>query len=393
MGTWYEKVRGRVPDSPIVKDLIESVERLPGLDNWSPPRGLENHWLDLIRWGFPLWMTHSLAGVEPLQRAIGAEVLATGGPAAETLAELSAAALCVGLGAIAGGRIPRGNDRTADWRMVWPVDASLDLEVTAARKKERHVQRQAFATELADHLFEADRDFDVVIDLADPTIPEDRDAILTTAKTITSGQTEEAAGRWRVRAQEITREPTVLYTGGQDPRPSWWSVDQARCFVFKGYVAGPDTHRAPPQVRVCFGVAYDSYVNPIMRKANSPQGTTGLPFLVAVDISELPGAFRELPRVAAGLLPFWKAVSGILLFHEVTGMDRVGWLWRLLGNPHAEVPLPERLCAGRADLPETMETGVRLTQQQANKPEGATYPSIERTPTGVPPLGAAHVER
>lgn len=370
MGTLYEKVRGRVPDTPIVRDLVESVERLAGLASWSPPHGAENHWTELIRWGFALWMTRSLGSVDALQRALGAEVLASGGPTPETFAELSGAGLCVALGAIAGRRIPRGNSRTADWRIVWPVNADLDVEVTVAKKKEKHLKRQALATNLANALFQADRDFDLVIDLADPTAPEDRDAIQATAKTITSGQTEGVPGRWEVRAQEVTREPTVLFIGGQDPRPPWWSADQARCFVFQGQVAGPDTHRAPPQVRVCFGVPYDSYVNPIMRKADSPQGTAGLPFLVAVDISDLPGAFREIPRAVAALLPFWKAVSGILLFHDMTGVDRVGWLWRLIRNPHSVVPLPEALCAGRADLPETMETGVRLTHE-TNESGGA----------------------
>ncbi len=370
MGTWYDKIRRCVSDAPIVRDLVESVERLPGLDKWSPRYGLENHRTELIRWGFALWMTRSLPGVEPLQRDIAGEILASDKPSPETFAELSGAALCVALGAVAGGRIPRGGGRTADWRMAWPGDAGLDLEVTAAKRKKKHVERQAFATDIANVLFTADHEFDLVIDLADPPLPEDRDAILTKAETIASGQTEGDPPRWEMRALKITRAPTVLYTAGQDPRPSWWPVDQARCFVLKGYVAGPDTDRAPSQVRICFGVPYDSYVNPIMRKADSPQGTEGLPFLVAVDIEDLPDAFREIPRAVTGLLPLWKAVSGILLFHGMTSIDRVGWLWRLLRNPYAEVPLPEELCAGRADLPQTMETGIMLTQQE-NKSGGA----------------------
>jgi len=75
--------------------------------------------------------------------------LASGRPAPETFAELSGAAICVALGAVAGGRIPRGSGRTADWRMVWPGDAGLDLEVTAAKRKKKHVERQTFATDLA----------------------------------------------------------------------------------------------------------------------------------------------------------------------------------------------------------------------------------------------------
>jgi hypothetical protein len=370
MGTWYEKVSGLVPDAPIVRDLVESVERVPGLDCWSPRDGLENHWIELISWGFVLWMSRSLAGVDRLQRALGAEIVASGGPAPDTFAELSGAGLCVSLGAVAGGRIPRGNGKTADWRMVWPEDAGIDVEVTVARRKERHVERQALAMDLTKTLFKADRDFDLVVDLVNPTIFEDREAILAVAKTITSGQDVGSPGRWQLRAKAITRNPTVLFTGGQNQRPTWWPVDDARCSVFHGYVAGLETQHAPPQVQVFFGVPYDSYVNPIMRKANFPQGTAGLPFLVAIDISNLPGAFSEMPRAVTGFLPLWKALSGILLFHNLMGIDRVGWLWRLITNPYADVPLPESLCGARANLPQTMETGVRLSKEH-QKPAGA----------------------
>jgi hypothetical protein len=133
-------------------------------------------------------------------------------------------------------------------------------------------------------------------------------------------------------------------------------VDQARCVVLRGYAAGPDTYRAPPQVRICFGVPYVSYVNPIQKKSDSPQGTKGLPFLVAVDITDIPDAFKEIPRAVEELLPFWTGVSGILLFQSVISSDRVGWIWRLIKNPYAEVPLPEELCAGRANLPEIKHT-------------------------------------
>jgi hypothetical protein len=143
MRSWYERVSGRVPDAPIVRDLIESVERLPGLDSWSPPHGLENHWTDLIRWGFVLWMTRSLDGSEAVQKALGAEILAGGGPAPETFAELSGAGLCVAHGAVAGRRIPCGGSKTADWRMVWPPDTDIDLEVTVAKRKKEHVKRHA----------------------------------------------------------------------------------------------------------------------------------------------------------------------------------------------------------------------------------------------------------
>lgn len=97
-----------------------------------------------------------------------------------------------------------------------------------------------------------------------------------------------------------------------------------------------------------------------MRKADGPQGAQGLPFLVVVDVSDLPGAFTEIPRVAASFLPFWKAVGGILIFRKMADFDRVGWSWRLIRNPDATILLPQSLCDGRADLPTTMDSYVKF---------------------------------
>ena len=363
MGKWYDKIRRADSDTPIVRDLVESVEHLPGMERWSPRDGLENHRMELIRWGLVLWMTRSLSGVESLQRAISREILASGSPSPETFAELSGAALCVALGAVGGSRIPQGRSRTADWRFTWPGDASLDLEVAAAKQKREHVERQALAVSLVNDLFASDRDFDLVINLVDPTLSQDRNEILTKARSIASGQMEGKPPRWEMRTERITREPTLVFTGGQDLRPSWWPLDRARLGIVNGYSAGLDSDRAPPQVRLWFGVPYDSYVNPIRRKADSPQGTEGLPFLVAVDIAELPDALVEIPIAISGFLPHWKAVSGILLFRNVVHFDYVGWSWRLIRNAYAEVPLPEDLWVG-PDISETMTTRILLTQQK-----------------------------
>lgn len=363
MEGWYSRLRERVPDGPMVRELIEAVERLPGVDAWSHAQDFENRWTNIIAWGLALWMTRSLSGVQPLQQKIAGDIIGLGSPDPDTFAELSGAGLCVALGAVDGERIPRGKARTADWRLTWPSGSPVDVEVTTARQKASYTRRQALAQELANVLYGMHQEYDLVVYLADPTVEEERDAVLAAAGTLRYGGTQEALGKWQVRSQEIVREPTDLLSGELDTRPSWWSADNARCFVLRGVLAGPETQRAPAQVRVFFGVPYASYINPIMKKADSPQGEVGRPFLVVVDIANLPGAFSEMPHALTGYLPFWKSISGILLYQDFTHVEKVGWLWRLINNPFAEVPLPDGLHHGQADLSNTMETGLRLTQE------------------------------
>jgi hypothetical protein len=363
MEGWYSRLRERVPDGPMVRELIEAVEDLPGIDAWSHTQDIENRWTSIIAWGLALWMTRSLSGVQPLQQKIAEEIIALGSPDPDTFAELSGAGLCVAFGVVDGERIPRGKARTADWRLTWLSGPPVDVEVTTARQKDSHTRRQALAGELAEVLYGGHQECDLVVHIADPTVEEERGAVLAAAEGIRCGETQETLGKWQVRSQEIVRGPTDLLSGELDTRPSWWSADNARCFVLRGVLAGPKTRRAPAQVRVFFGVPYSSYINPIMKKADSPQGEAGRPFLVVVDIANLPAAFSEMPRALTGYLPFWKSISGILLYQDFKHVEKVGWLWRLINNPFAEVSLPEGLHHGRADLPNTMETGLRLTQE------------------------------
>jgi hypothetical protein len=100
---------------------------------------------------------------------------------------------------------------------VWPGNLSVDVEVTTAVRKDKHVECEAFAKNLMAALFEADREFDLVIDLADPPRLDDCDAILTLAQTITSGQTVGDSSRWEMRAEANYACANCLLHGRSGP--------------------------------------------------------------------------------------------------------------------------------------------------------------------------------
>lgn len=360
MGSLYEQFASVLPRDPAVRDFVQEVEGLPGLAGWRMEEPTASRWPTVVGWGHVLTMTRNIPGGDRIRTALAKEILNSGAPAPETFAELSAAGLCIALGAVAAGRIPEGSKRTADWRMVWPTDAEMDVEVTVGNKKKAHVQRRAAAHVLASGLLDSSRPFDLIIDVVDPTRQATVDEIRLAVEGISEGDRLASSGCWEVRAEPITREPTVLFIAGQDQAPDWWPAAHARSCAWCAQVAVQDAAKAPPQVRVWTGLPFDSYVNPAKRKAEAPQGTKGLPFLVAVDIQGLPGAFGEIPCVVEGLLPFWTAVSGILLFQDLAGFDGVGWMWRLVQNPHAHVQLPESFSSGRAEQGRTMETVARF---------------------------------
>jgi hypothetical protein len=94
-------------------------------------------------------MTRSVPGAQDLHSALANSILIGGEPEPDILAELSDAALCIALGAIAAGRIPEDENRTADWRIMWSENADVDVEVGCAAKTLKHVRSLDAAKALA----------------------------------------------------------------------------------------------------------------------------------------------------------------------------------------------------------------------------------------------------
>jgi hypothetical protein len=185
-----------------------------------------------------------------------------------------------------------------------------------------------------------------VIHVVDPTDAKALHEVQEAVHHLQEGEFRESAGRWEVRAERIDRDPATLFVAGQDEKPEWWPTDHVRAFCFKSLVAGPATIKATAQTRVAVGMPFHRYINPVQHKAEKPQGQVGLPFLIAIDIKDLPGALRGIPSAVEGYLPLWGSVSGILLFQEFHSFEQIGWIGRLIKNPHAAVPLPASIVDG-----------------------------------------------
>jgi hypothetical protein len=95
-------------------------------------------------------------------------------------------------------------------------------------------------------------------------------------------------------------------------------------------------------VRVQFGTPFTSYINPAARKADHFQGTGDVPFVIALDIMSLPGAFEFFPRELPEYFKAWPRVSGVWLIHGPSFVGtKIGWVGcNLIQNPDAKNPLP-----------------------------------------------------
>ena len=340
------------PHGPVVEALLERLRRLPLLAGWAPKHGLQPRRPHVLHWAHVLSLLDSFTGHDALINQFCEEIIAADAPQPNTFAELSAAALAGALGAASGRRLDRAATPTADWRITWPPDAAVDVEVTVGRQKAEHVRRHDAANGLLNYFTAKDRTDDLVIHIADPTNREDATQVIETVSEVEPNGSIDNSGRWSVRRVQVSRDTFAIYSGF-DEAPSWWPRGVLRQIVFEVVLAGPESTQAPGQVRVLFGVPAIAYINPVMKKADRPQGEEGRPFLLAVDVLSLPGAFSDLPQQIDGFFEQWSRVSGILLFADLPAMDRSAWRWRLLPNPHAVTRLPESLTRVL-----TLETGM-----------------------------------
>jgi len=239
----------------------------------------------------------------------------------------------------------------------------VDVEVTVARRKPAHIERESAARALAAELHRPEAGIDLIAHIIDSTNKRDVEAVRNAGLAVQVGEALSNGTSWEIRADPITREPLVIYVAGQyEEPPAWWPANQVRNLAFLQMVAVQDATVAPPQVRIWNGLPLTSYINTLQRKAEAPQGTPGNSFIIAFDIAGLPGGFSEVPRAAAGLMPFWTAVSGILLFRDIAGRGSVGWEWKLISNPDASVPLPESLTS-EFDLTQKWTTVVKFSME------------------------------
>lgn len=123
--------------------------------------------------------------------------------------------------------------------------------------------------------------------------------------------------------------------------PEWWPDDEPTFFSNATLLNG----RGNLVVMLRSLVPETSYLNPIMRKAEHGQHAPGRPFVIALNVSELPRAHERLQTEIERNFPLWDHVSGVLIFilwFYVSSKTKA-YKFRMFSNPYVSAPLPEQL--------------------------------------------------
>lgn len=320
---------------------IDAFFKLDGAEHWAPEKVL----LGEVSYVIDIGLLVHLIGVGSIPKDYLVqlnEAVAAGKRLPHTLwSELLVAALLTNYGA-AVKFVPREEYKTSDLSVSWDGLTDVDVEVTRAESKALHDSVRIGVEDFVQALSPGDVDWHVVCFVADASNPEILSAAFDAAVNLRPGQDANEEGIWYVKAIPLSERDVVV--GGRCSEllgPEWWPAREPTFFSNSTLLNG----KGNPVVALRSLVPETSYLNPIRRKAEHGQHTSGRPFLIALNASELPGANKRLKDEIEQNLSLWDHVSGVLIFSPwfyVTSKTKA-YKFRVITNPHANHPLPESI--------------------------------------------------
>jgi hypothetical protein len=329
-----QQLDGAIP--PGLDDLINRVRSLHNLSDWVPSTGGMGI-LDILSLGVIVSKTDH-ESFQPLLAKVADAIKATGWPSPDDIAELHAAVL-VRPWSDELTCIPRtGSRRTADLLAKIGSDF-VEIEVTKAEEKAEQRVRQETGHRLLERLSALSSPYHLVVYFLDSLSEEETDAVVAAASTLSNGSSGETLGRWYVQVgpQTCNTESIELSTNA----PTWWPKQYAAPGSFGGTFTLDGVRVKRSSIQIQWGLSDKAYRNPIERKASRSQHSGELPFVIALDATQLPGALGWYGQNLADDLPLWDHVSGVIVFRsEIRIVESIGWSYRLFQNPKCTHPLP-----------------------------------------------------
>jgi hypothetical protein len=322
---------------------LESFLDLPYVESWNPDNMYLCELSTVFDVGLPFsFLRENSTAIAHMQR-FGAAI-SRGDKAPSSLSsEVHAGALLRNWGA-AVSFVPRQDTPTPDIEATWGDGIIVDVEVAHGETRQLHMSVQSGLSAFMGALQPRDVAWNVTAFIADASNSEDLAAMFEAAIVLQPEQSAEAHDKWYVRAVPLSLRDDVV--GAHTVElfgPTWWPNNEPNYFSISTLIGSTGN----PVVQLRSLVPLASYMNPILRKASSGQGRPGNPYLIALDVSDLPRAHERIVVDLRGYFEIWRHVSAVLLFEPrfYIGFERKEWVVSIHRNPGADISLPEYLAA------------------------------------------------
>lgn len=338
-----DRVLAAIPNplSKIGTEALDSFLALPFVDGWCPNDMYLGTLSSIFNIGLPFALLANNATAESHRREVGVAFDRGECAPASLLSEIHAGALLSNWGGNVRF-IPRQARPTPDIEVSWGNEVTLDVEVARGEIRQLHKSVQRGIDAFAGAVQAGDMAWNLVGFIADASDSADLSAMLDAAINLLPGQSAEDVGRWYLRAVALEHRDEVVGANSTELfGPGWWPCNEPSYFVTSTLI-GTNSN---PVVLLRSLVPLASYMNPILRKATGGQRSPGNPYLIALDVTDLPRAHERIVNDLIGYFEIWDHVSAVLLFEPrfYIGVERKEYVVSIHRNPTACVALPPQL--------------------------------------------------
>lgn len=329
------------PLSKIGFEALDSFLALPFVDEWCPKDMYLGELSSIFDVGLPFALLAGNATADSHRREVGVAVGRGERAPASLSSEIHAGALLSNWGANVEF-VPRQAHPTPDIEVNWGDGVTVDVEVARGETRQLHKAVQSGVEAFAGAVQAGDFAWNLVGFIADASNSIDLSAMLDATINLPLGQSAEDAGRWYVRAVALEQRDEVVGAHSTELfGPGWWPSNEPSYF-FTSTLIGTTCN---PVVLLRSLIPLASYTNPILRKATGGQRNPGNPYLIAIDVTELPRAHERIVNDLIGYFEIWDHVSAVLLFEPrfYIGVERKEYVVSIHRNPTASIVLPPQL--------------------------------------------------
>ena len=322
-------------------EALDSFVNLPCVEKWQPENMYGLEITKVFNIGLPFALLAGNKSAESHRKAVGGAVGKGEEPSKSLLSEVHAGALLSNWGAKVKF-IPQQAHPTPDIQASWGDGASIDVEVVRGDTRQLHKDVQKGLESFCGALQPGDTGWNFIGFIADASDVIDLTAMFDAGLKLIPGESAEEHNKWCIRAVSLEMRDDVV--GGRSVElfaPEWWPTDEP-AYVVTSSLIGSNVN---PAVMFRSLIPLASYRNPILRKATSGQSHPNNPYLIALDVSELPRAHQRIVEELQKDFKVWTHVSAVLLFDPrfFVGIRNKEYIVSIHLNPNASIALVPEL--------------------------------------------------
>jgi hypothetical protein len=329
--------------SPMGAAALEGFLSLPGASAWRPEKLALKELSYVFDIGLPLALIgDNLSARAHLFRA-GDAARAGQYPDKDTWSEVHAAALL----SRRGGEINfvAQSEKPPDIEVRLQNDRMVEVAVVRADLRRQRAEIHDKVQVVADRLVARGVEWNIVCFLIDAANELDLKSALDAATLLgPSDHVDDYRKRWAVRAIPPDRHGPVREPDfARALAPEWWPPDEPGIEVTS--VPSKRLASQSPVLAVRSLISPAAYLNALERSAFDREARSAHPYLIAVDLQDMPHGHERVVARLDEQFASWTHVSGALLFEPRfwIGLEQKEWLYSVQLNPHATRPIPREI--------------------------------------------------